>query len=285
MQIARPTSADETLDMVADQLSVAGAKGELSYGLLERLRINPAAWGDDVKYMVATSDDEPVALVTQTGTHPALIVGFAAQEDVDFAAIALHMSKSGWLPTSINGADQWSTALVKAWRAICGANYALLRQLRAFELYAVIPPLRPPAGNVRAAATGDRAVLVGWANAFEVEALGTEEQGADNVKLVDRLLGDSDLAVWEHDGTVRSMAAINRRTPRSSCVSLVYTPPAHRRAGYAGAVVAALSQRELDAGQNWCSLFTDVENPTSNHIYMELGYEPKCDFVHYSLTH
>jgi predicted GNAT family acetyltransferase len=49
-------------------------------------------------------------------------------------------------------------------------------------------------------------------------------------------------------------------------------------------VVAELSQRELDAGQLWCSLFTDAANPTSNHIYTEIGYEPRCDFRYLTLT-
>ena len=67
------------------------------------------------------------------------------------------------------------------------------------------------------------------------------------------------------------MAAVVRRTPWSSSVAFVYTPPALRGHGFASAVVAELSQRELDAGQSWCSLFTDAANPTSNHIYTEIG--------------
>lgn len=50
------------------------------------------------------------------------------------------------------------------------------------------------------------------------------------------------------------------------------------------AVVAELSQRELDAGQSWCSLCTDAANPMSNHIYIEIGYEPRCDFRYLTLT-
>jgi predicted GNAT family acetyltransferase len=79
------------------------------------------------------------------------------------------------------------------------------------------------------------------------------------------------------------MAAINRRTARSSCVAWVYTPPELRGNGYASAVVAALSERELAGGAAWCSLFTDLANPTSNHIYAELGYEPRCDYRHIGL--
>ena len=46
----------------------------------------------------------------------------------------------------------------------------------------------------------------------------------------------------------------------------VYTPPAHRRKGYAGAAVAAVSALFRDAGARVC-LFTDQANPTSNGIY------------------
>jgi predicted GNAT family acetyltransferase len=38
-------------------------------------------------------------------------------------------------------------------------------------------------------------------------------------------------------------------------------------------LVAQLSQRVLDSGRRWCFLFADVENPTSNRIYRQIGYE------------
>jgi predicted GNAT family acetyltransferase len=63
----------------------------------------------------------------------------------------------------------------------------------------------------------------------------------------------------------------------------VYTPPELRGRGYASAVVAALTKRELDAGARCCSLFTDLANPTSNHVYTALGYEPRADFRMFEL--
>ena len=62
----------------------------------------------------------------------------------------------------------------------------------------------------------------------------------------------------------------------------MYTPPEHRRRGYGSAVTAAASQRNLDAGRRFCFLYTDLANPTSNKIYMDLGYEPVCDSVEYA---
>jgi predicted GNAT family acetyltransferase len=61
----------------------------------------------------------------------------------------------------------------------------------------------------------------------------------------------------------------------------VYTPPALRGRGYASALVAAVSQAQLDAGRRFCFLFTDLANPTSNRIYQDIGYEAVCDVDEY----
>jgi predicted GNAT family acetyltransferase len=58
----------------------------------------------------------------------------------------------------------------------------------------------------------------------------------------------------------------------------VYTPPEHRRRGYAGAAVAQVSQLLRDAGARVC-LYTDQANPTSNGIYQAIGYRPVVDQV------
>ena len=61
----------------------------------------------------------------------------------------------------------------------------------------------------------------------------------------------------------------------------MYTPPPARGRGYASALVAEASQLQLDAGRRFCFLFTDLANPTSNHIYQAIGYEPVRDVDEY----
>jgi hypothetical protein len=79
--------------------------------------------------------------------------------------------------------------------------------------------------------------------------------------------------------------AIQVRPTRSGIsVSGVYTPPEHRKHGYASACVAALSQQLLDQGYKFCSLFTDLANPTSNKIYNRIGYQPVSDFDKFKLV-
>ncbi|MGH2521912.1 MAG: GNAT family N-acetyltransferase [Anaerolineales bacterium] len=85
---------------------------------------------------------------------------------------------------------------------------------------------------------------------------------------------------WEDPHPV-SMAGYGGPTPNGIRVGPVYTPPEQRRKGYASACVAALSQLMLDRGRKYCFLFTDLANPTSNHIYQQIGYEPVCDVDEY----
>lgn len=91
------------------------------------------------------------------------------------------------------------------------------------------------------------------------------------------------MRVWERRGQPVSMAKASVRTPNAERISEVYTPPSHRRNGYAGALVAALTAERLDAGTAMVHLYTDLANPTSNHIYTRIGYEPIAEAAVYRL--
>jgi predicted GNAT family acetyltransferase len=85
------------------------------------------------------------------------------------------------------------------------------------------------------------------------------------------------LYFWEVEGEPVSMTAATRPTMNGICVTAVYTPPDKRKRGYASACVAAVTQKCLDMGFQFCTLYTDLSNPTSNHIYQEIGYKPIVD--------
>ena len=72
------------------------------------------------------------------------------------------------------------------------------------------------------------------------------------------------------------------RHPRTGPrIGPVYTPPEHRRHGYATRLVAELSASRLALGDAACYLFTDMANPTSNAIYARIGYVKVCEAVEY----
>jgi predicted GNAT family acetyltransferase len=77
------------------------------------------------------------------------------------------------------------------------------------------------------------------------------------------------------------LAGAARPTVNGIAIGPVYTPPQFRGKGYASSLVAKLSQHLLDQGRTFCTLFTDLANPTSNRIYQNIGYRPVCDYTVY----
>jgi predicted GNAT family acetyltransferase len=60
----------------------------------------------------------------------------------------------------------------------------------------------------------------------------------------------------------------------------VYTPAGERGHGYAGALVAALSDQVLKQG-DLPALYTDLGNPTSNSVYRRIGYQCVAEVTRY----
>lgn len=84
---------------------------------------------------------------------------------------------------------------------------------------------------------------------------------------------------WEVDGEFVSMANASRPTKTNITVNFVYTPFTERKKGYASSCVSALTELMLNNRFNTTSLYTDLDNPTSNKIYMEIGYKPIIDSI------
>ncbi|KKI92974.1 hypothetical protein WQ54_07195 [Bacillus sp. SA1-12] len=84
---------------------------------------------------------------------------------------------------------------------------------------------------------------------------------------------------WEVNGELVSMANATRPAKTNITINYVYTPMNERKKGYASDCVSALTQLMLDNGYKTTSLYTDLRNPTSNKIYMEIGYEAVMDSI------
>jgi uncharacterized protein len=111
------------------------------------------------------------------------------------------------------------------------------------------------------------------------EPMSKEDAGVKAMDLIER----GRVFGWEVDGEIVSMANASRPTKSNITVNFVYTPLSERKKGYASSCVSAITELMLNSGYKTTSLYTDLDNPTSNKIYMEIGYKPLIDsiVIHY----
>jgi uncharacterized protein len=166
------------------------------------------------------------------------------------------------------------------WTARTGRRARVKTAERIFQLTRVITP-RPTPGRMRHATMADLDLVAAWFRAFIREAL--REEGDDARVTAEYWLTRPGrlLYLWEDDGRPVSMTGASGRTPNGIRIGAVYTPPELRGRGYASNLVAQVSQAQLDGGLRYCFLYTDLANPTSNHIYQEIGYTPVADVDEY----
>ncbi len=160
------------------------------------------------------------------------------------------------------------------WVAATGGTFTPIVALRVHELTRV--EVVTGEGTLRAAVESDREKLAQWEQAFYAEALPSDAPRRSGPLTLDGFF------LWEVEGVSVSMARGLAAGPHTAVITAVYTPPEHRRRGYATSAVAALSGRLLEQGYGSCVLFTDLANPTSNAIYRRIGYRPVGDFSNLS---
>lgn len=187
-------------------------------------------------------------------------------------AVAATLERLDAKPSIIAGEERTTAAFVERWQAKTGAKAR--RFFRQF-LYVLRTPPTPgaTAGAMRPMLPQDLELCAQWICAFTDEALADRPAGETNTleqaraSLLRRVI-----MVWERNGLVVSMAAKSGLTPRGCRITSVYTPPAERGRGYASALVGALSARALADGSQYCAIYTDQTNATTNRIYPALGY-------------
>ena len=141
-------------------------------------------------------------------------------------------------------------------------------------LYALNELSRPSArGAMTIASTDDYDLLLKWYREFGADTgvFMPNPEGS-----IQAGLGRNSYRFWVVNGEKVSLAghAAVVDTPTGSIARIgpVYTPPQHRRNGYAGVLTAMLSQELLNLGAK-VMLYTDALNPTSNSIYQKIGFE------------
>lgn len=251
------------------------AAHNLFYGVL--LKINET--NSPIFMGLVEKENRVVMGFLQTNPAQIIVATFSALDEQDLEAIALWLYQQKIQVPGLIGEVETIHSLVKAYERLAKVTYEVRMRQRIYQLTEVAP-LPKVNGLFRKAVEKDTPIICRWIHEF-CEEIGEVITFEEAKKEATKLMKEERVFVWEVNSQPVSMACWTRPTKTNVTINLVFTPKEERKKGYATACVAHLSQHLLNQGYKSTSLYTDLANPTSNHIYQEIGYRPILDSIYY----
>ncbi|NLM41196.1 MAG: GNAT family N-acetyltransferase [Firmicutes bacterium] len=284
MRLTWHEGIDSFLQETLVHLEQDEAKNNLLLGIALAVERNPSLFQEVV--LVTVGDGENL-LLAGLMTVPANLILYAVSDapaEEGLFCLAQGMWERRVQLPGVVGPKEIAERFSSLWSDLNCCRAELDMPMRVYELREVNRDVIGE-GLLRTAQEADLDWVIRAMASFEEDSgLSNAPEPERITRLARRLVARQSLYLWEHDGRVVSMAAKVRPTRHGISVNHVYTPRELRRRGYGTSCVAALSQLLLDSGYEFCTLFADLNNPTSNSIYRRIGYKPIGDFSGYRFT-
>lgn len=224
-------------------------------------------------------DGEVLALVQMTPPHPLnLIIVDESRLEANMDVVIKNLLALGTEVRSVVSLKPWAYCFAEKWEAETGKTRQLLMDQGVYRLNEVNEALDPSPGSWRLAEERDCPLIEKWFTLFEEDTGLPISPALDVKKRVALFIAEREVFLWEYHGKVVSMMKKARPTKHGVTVSFVFTPKEERKRGYARTMVATCSI-ELLKSYDFCVLYTDLLNPTSNKIYQEIGFKRIADSV------
>ena len=261
-------------------LLVDEARHNLLLGIIGTLIRSPEVY-EDFRLFLVSDDGAPLAAALMTAPYN-LVLADADEAGIDALIAGLRNNQIA-IPGAIGNRptiDYFATR----WPEMTGVD---LRRTMAQGVLALerVSKLESTSGEPRVAVPEDLDLISTWMGEFAAEALPEEPHDEKRVRkaIKRRLAGRAPGAfwLWQVSGETVALTGHGNPTGRGIRIGPVYTPPRLRGHGYATGLVAAQSQWLLDNGYDFCFLYTDLANPTSNAIYERIGYRQVAEAASY----
>lgn len=270
IEVQRSSNADEFLQRSEPWLLGSEAENNVMLGIARRFKGECSGADSENYWATVTRAGQVVGTAFRTPPYPLALSNLPLEAlPLLVGDVAERFSK---LP-GVNGPIAVAEQFAGLWVERFGGSWHVKLRQRIHMLTALNELTRTIVGGLRRMETDDAPLVTQWMDEFSRE-IGTT--GA--VDRITQHLEQRNFYLWEDNGP-RSIAGVLRDSPHGACISAVYTPLSYRRQGYATATVAALSEKLLASGKDFCCLYTDLANPTSNSIYRQVGYRPIRDDV------
>ncbi len=277
-----PNAADFLVN-AGDLLRTDEARYGLVYGIARLVEANPHRYGEEEPFFCTVNDSNGIsAMAWRTPPHPVGLAWHAGDPD-EAVSLLIGVIHRRWAEIpGVTGHRELADPFAHGWCKRFGASVKSTMAQRIYRLDSVKEVHSVP-GQMRVATLADRDLIYRWKRAFVVEAGSPTSQNIPE-RDVTPFIEEGAVCLWEHSGNPVSMVMKGRPTEHGMSVTFVYTPPELRRKGYATACVASICRGILKGGYDFCMLYTDLSNPTSNSIYMKIGFRPICDSVEYGFS-
>jgi predicted GNAT family acetyltransferase len=274
----------------ADFLAAAGSlvrtdevRYGLIYGIAQRVAANPHHYGEEDPWFCILADRTGIStLAWRTPPYPVGLAWHAGDKEAAASALVKCVRNRWQEIPGVTGHREVTDLFAEKWSKALRVTVRSTQSQRIYRLDSV-SDVRRTSGRLRLATLEDRDLILDWTRAFAVDTQQGRE-GEISERLAAQRIENGEIYLWEDAGQPVSMAAKSRPTDHGMAIGLVYTPPELRRKGYATACVAAVCTEILRSGYDFCTLYTDLANPTSNSIYMKIGFRPVCDSVQYTFS-
>jgi GNAT superfamily N-acetyltransferase len=256
----------------------------------ERLARNgPAATPYSWFAVVTDASGQVVGVAMRTAPFPPYPLYVLGMPDGAATALADALVDRREEVGGANGALPASRVVAERIAERTGGSVEVSMHMRLFELGTLVEP-RPAPGRLRPARDDEADLSLDWFRRFHVDAdeqAGHEGHGHRDegftIEDMRRRIADGTVWMWVDGADVPvHLTAANPPAFGVARIGPVYTPKEHRGRGYASAAVAEVSRLLQDTGSR-VILFTDQANPTSNGIYVALGYEPVVDMADHAI--
>ena len=283
MDVRIYSNAADFLAETGDLLRSDEARYGLIYGIARLTDANPHHYGKDNPLFCSVNDNNGIsALAWRTPPYPVGLAWNAGDpEEAVLPLIGAIHSRWAAIP-GVAGHREVTDLFADRWCKNFGTSIKSTMAQRIYRLDSVSSIPSVP-GHMRVATPADKDLVAEWTRSFMVD-VGSPTNENIPERDVTPFIEKGIIYLWEDLEKPLSMVVKDRPTEHGMSITLVYTPPELRRNGYATACVANVCRDILKSGYDFCTLYTDLGNPTSNSIYIKIGFKPVCDSVEYAFS-
>jgi predicted GNAT family acetyltransferase len=278
MRIHSSDSVEEYAHAVSAFLEAEPCERNVLLSIVPMVRATPDAYSAPASFWWITDADAVMGAASWTPPWNLLVSSLPSAAGPELAgAVSKRADSLGLRLRGVNGpAEAAHTVAGATGRTIARARPMLMSELE----HPVDVPM--PSGSTGQATPEDVPLLASWLDAFSAEV---EIYAGDSARTANRMVRDNQFELWIDAGSPVCVVGHHAPVGRVVRIGPVYTPPEHRRRGYARRLTYEVSIAALALpGVDRCMLFTDADNPVSNSIYRQAGYVPYSEHVEIEFT-